>query len=235
MCHGMFITFEGLDGSGKTTQVRRLVAALEAEGRRVVSLRNPGGTALGDRIRAILLDSRSESELGAITPTAELALMFADRAQSLAEIVKPALAEGAIVICDRYTDSSEAYQGGGRELGSERVLELHHAVCDGFQPDLTILLLPPLESSLRRARRRNERHIQTSGTDENRFEREGDEFYRRVYQAYRNIAQREPQRVVAITEDARIEAIASSVLTVVRERLQAHESARPIASPQTAS
>lgn len=220
---GLFITFEGLDGSGKTTQVKRLAATLEAEGRRVVLLRNPGGTALGDRIRGILLDSRSESELGAITPTAELALMFADRAQSLEQIVKPALAEGAVVICDRYTDSSEAYQGGGRGLGSERVLELHHAVCGGFQPELTILLLPPLESSLRRARRRNERHLQASGTDENRFEREGDEFYRRVYDAYRAIAKREPQRVVAITEDARIEAIASLVLNIVQARLRAHE------------
>jgi dTMP kinase len=231
----LFITFEGLDGSGKTTQVRRLAIALEAEGRRVVTLRNPGGTALGDRIRAILLDSRSESELGAITPTAELALMFADRAQSLEQIVKPALADGAIVLCDRYTDSSEAYQGGGRGLGSERVLAMHQAVCGGFQPDLTILLLPPLESSLRRARRRNERHIQTSGTDENRFEREDDEFYRRVYEAYRTIAGREPKRVVALTEDARIEAIASTVLNVVMDRLRAHEDAGDISAPDAAS
>jgi dTMP kinase len=161
--------------------------------------------------------------------------MFADRAQSLEQVVKPALAEGAIVLCDRYTDSSEAYQGGGRELGSERVLALHQAVCGGFQPDLTILLLPPLESSLRRARRRNERHIQTSGTDENRFEREDDEFYRRVYESYRAIARREPQRVVAITEDARIEAIASTVLNVVGERLRAHESAGAILASATAS
>ena len=229
---GLFITFEGLDGSGKTTQVRRLAAALEAEGRRVVTLRNPGGTALGDRIRGILLDSRSESELGEIAPAAELALMFADRAQSLEQIVKPALAEGAVVLCDRYTDSSEAYQGGGRGLGSERVLALHQAVCGGFQPDLTVLLLPPLDSSLRRARRRNERHIQTSGTDENRFEREDDGFYTRVYEAYRTIARREPARVVAITEDARIEIIASMVLKVVQERLRAHEgSAAPAPIP----
>ena len=125
---GFFITFEGLDGSGKTTQLRRLAAVLEAEGRRVVTLRQPGGTALGDRIRAVLLDAKSETELGGIAPAAEMALMFADRAQSLAQVVKPALSEGAVVLCDRYTDSSEAYQGAGRMLGSERVRAMHAAV-----------------------------------------------------------------------------------------------------------
>lgn len=232
---GLFITFEGLDGSGKTTQVRRLAATLEAEGRRVVTLRNPGGTPLGERIRGILLDSRSESELGEIEPAAELALMFADRAQSLEQVVKPALAEGAIVLCDRYTDSSEAYQGGGRRLGSERVLALHQAVCGGFQPELTILLLPPLASCLRRARRRNERHLQVSGTDENRFEREDEEFYARVYEAYREIARREPRRVVAITEDAKIDVIAAQVLQVVRERMGEGGHAAAPAASQAAS
>jgi dTMP kinase len=99
---GFFITFEGLDGSGKTTQLKHLAAALEAEGRRVVTLRQPGGTVLGDRIRAILLDSRSEGELGGIAPEAEMALMFADRAQSLRQVILPALAEGAVVLCDRF-------------------------------------------------------------------------------------------------------------------------------------
>ena len=170
---GYFITCEGLDGSGKTTQLRRLADSLLAAELQVVTLRQPGGTPLGDRIRSVLLDSRSDAELGGIAPEAELALMFADRAQSLAQVVRPALVNGAIVLCDRYTDSSEAYQGAGRGLGSERVRALHAAVCDGFQPNLTILLLPPLEHSLNRARRRNERHVRTRGTDENRFEREG--------------------------------------------------------------
>src|SRR5580704_16859669 len=159
MPRGYFITFEGLDGSGKTTQLRRLAAALEAEGHNVVTMRNPGGTALGDRIRGILLDSKSEAAHGPIAPLAELALMFADRAQSIAEIVEPALAAGSIVLCDRYTDSSEAYQGAGRELGSDRVLALHRAVCNNLQPDLTILLLPDLAASLHRARRRNTRNV----------------------------------------------------------------------------
>jgi len=216
---GFFITFEGLDGSGKTTQLRRLGAALTAEGRDVVSLRQPGGTALGDRIRGVLLDSRSEAELGGIAPAAEMALMFADRAQSLAQVIHPALEAGSVVLCDRYTDSSEAYQGAGRGLGAERVREMHRVVCEDFQPELTILLLPPLEGSLARARRRNERNVRAKGTDENRFEREGDEFYGRVYAQYREIARRESGRVVAIEDEAGIEVIAEKVLAVVRERM----------------
>ncbi len=129
MARGYFITFEGLDGSGKTTQLRLLAASLTAAGRNVVTLRQPGGTALGDRIRGILLDSRSEAALGPIAPATEMALMFADRAQAIAEIIEPALAAGSIVLCDRFTDSSEAYQGGGRQLGSERILAMHAAAC----------------------------------------------------------------------------------------------------------
>ena len=219
MARGYFITFEGLDGSGKTTQLRRLEASLLSEGRSVVSLRQPGSTALGDRIRSVLLDSRSESSIGTIAPEAELALMFADRAQAIAQVIRPALTAGSIVLCDRYTDSSEAYQGAGRQLGSERVLALHAAVCDGLQPDLTLLLLPPLEGSLARARRRNERHARTEGTDENRFERESDAFYQRIYAAYEQIAAREPQRVVCIQSDASIDAIHQQIRTLVAERL----------------
>ena len=229
MSRGLFITFEGLDGSGKTTQIRRLAASLEAEGRHVVTLRQPGGTALGDRIRSVLLDSRSEAELGSIAPEAEMALMFADRAQSLREIILPALGRGAIVLCDRYTDSSEAYQGAGRGLGSDRILAMHRAVCNDVQPDLTLLLLPRLQSSLYRARRRNERHVQQHGTDENRFEREDDAFYTRVHEQYREIARRDENRVVVIADESSIDAIAQHILAVVRARLP-HPAANPESS-----
>jgi dTMP kinase len=219
MQRGYFITFEGLDGSGKTTQLRRLASTLEAEGRQVVTLRQPGGTILGDRIRGILLDSKSEAALGPIAPAAEMALMFADRAQSIAQIILPALEVGSIVLCDRYTDSSEAYQGGGRQLGSERILAMHRAACDNLQPDLTLLLLPSLESSLRRARRRNQRHAERQGTDENRFERESDDFYRRIYEKYEEIAARDPHRVAVIRDDASIEQIETRIQQIVAARI----------------
>lgn len=219
MSQGVFITFEGLDGSGKSTQLRLLESALRSRGYPVVSTRNPGGTVLGDRVRSLILDSRTDSAVGGIAPETEMALMFADRAQSLHQVIRPALAEGSIVLCDRYTDSSEAYQGAGRQLGPERILAMHQAVCNGQQPDLTLLLLPPLAASLHRARRRNQRHLQTQGTDENRFEREDDSFYARIYAQYEAIASREPQRVVAIRDDASIERIAAEILSVVLHRL----------------
>ena len=215
----MFVSFEGLDGSGKSTQLRILAGALAQRGFKVVTLRQPGGTALGDRIRGILLDSRSDVAVGGIAPETEMALMFADRAQSLAQVIRPALLESAIVLCDRYTDSSEAYQGAGRQLGPQRIRELHALVCDGQQPDLTLLLLPPLAVSLPRARRRNERHVLTRGTDENRFEREDDNFYARVHAQYEAIAHREPDRIVALRDNASIESIAAQVLSAVWERI----------------
>jgi dTMP kinase len=155
MPRGLFVTVEGLDGSGKSTQLRRLKEWLEAEGFAVTATRQPGGTRVGDRIRALLLDTRTES----LAPLAELGLMFSDRAQSIAEVIEPALQAGHIVLCDRFTDSSEAYQGGGRQLGSQVVRDLHAALCGGLQPDLTLLLLPDFDLSLARARRRNQRAV----------------------------------------------------------------------------
>jgi dTMP kinase len=212
MAQGFFLTFEGLDGSGKTTQLRRLASWLEARGEEPLVTRQPGGTKTGDRIRALLLDSKTE----ALSSLTELGLMFADRAQTIAEVIAPALNEGKIVLCDRFTDSTEAYQGGGRELGSEVVLALHQTMCGGLQPDLTILLLPDFEASLQRARRRNAR---PGVVDEGRFEREGDGFYRRVFDKYREIAEREPVRVVVIDGDQAIEEVHHSVVRLVEERL----------------
>src|SRR5258708_36580566 len=194
MLRGRFITLEGLDGSGKTTQLKRLAAWMQKRGSAPVITRQPGGTATGDRIRELLLDSKSAG----LSPLAEMALMFADRAQAIAEVIEPALASGQMVRCDRFTDSTEAYQGGGREIGSETILEMHRLVCGNLQPDLTLLLLPSLEVSLGRARRRNDRVTANSGKDEGRFEREEDEFHRRVWEKYREIAAREPERVVVI-------------------------------------
>jgi dTMP kinase len=215
MSRGLFITFEGLDGSGKTTQINRLAAWLKKRGRGALITRQPGGTAAGDRIRALVLDSRSEG----LAPMTELALMFAARAQVIAEVVTPALVEGEIILCDRYTDSTEAYQGGGRELGSEIVLDLHRLICGGLQPDLTLLLLPSLEPSLARARRRNQRAVEESGEDETRFEQEQDAFYGRVWRKYREIAAREPGRVVLIEGDLSIDEVHARIVETVAGRL----------------
>ncbi len=215
MARGLFITLEGLDGSGKTTQIKRLAVWLEKRGLQPAVTRQPGGTSTGDRIREILLDSRSTG----LAPLAEMALMFADRAQGIAEVIEPALAAGKIVLCDRFTDSTEAYQGGGRELGSEVVLELHRLLCGDLQPDLTLLLLPSLESSLARARRRNDRHSAQTGQDEGRFEQEQDAFYRRVWEKYREIALREPARVVTIGGNLGIDEVHEQIVEAVAERL----------------
>lgn len=212
---GYFITFEGLDGAGKSTQIRKLSVWLTQRGDPLTLTRQPGGTAVGDRIRSLILDSRS----GGIAPFAELALMFADRAQCIAEIIRPALDAGFIVLCDRYTDSTEAYQGGGRQLGSAIVRELHRSLCQNLQPDLTLLLLPSLERSLIRARRRNSRTVAETGTDENRFEREQDDFFRRTYEQYQAIAAREPMRVVTIDGDEPIDAVHQRIVSIVSERL----------------
>jgi len=219
MPRGLFITLEGLDGSGKTTQIRRLAAWLEKRGMQATVTRQPGGTDLGDRIRSLVLDSRSTG----LTPMAEMALMFADRAQAIAEIIQPALDAGNIVLCDRFTDSTEAYQGGGRELGSEVVLALHRLICGNLQPDLTLLLLPSLESSLgrnlARARSRNQREGEQTGKDEARFESEKDAFHYRVWEKYREIAFREPRRVVLIEGDLTIDEVHEKIVEAVAARL----------------
>jgi dTMP kinase len=217
MPRGLFITLEGLDGSGKTTRIKRLAAWLSKRvpPENLVLTRQPGGTPTGDAIRALVLDSRSTG----LVPYAEMALMFADRAQAIAEVIQPALDQGNIVVCDRFTDSTEAYQGGGRQLGSAPVLEMHRLICSNLQPDLTLLLLPSLESSLERARRRNQRVESQTGQDENRFELEQDAFYARVWEKYREIALREPTRVVLIEGDLPIPEVFEQIAEAVAKRL----------------
>jgi len=170
---GKFITFEGLDGTGKSTQMRKLAAVVRAGGHKVVETREPGGTPTGEKIRKVLLDSGTAG----LSPLAEMALMFASRAQHIAEVIEPALAQGSIVLCDRFTDSTEAYQGCGRRLGSEAVRELHRVLCGNLQPDLTILLDSDAAASVSRARRRNKRNSKATSrghsghSDENRLSR----------------------------------------------------------------
>lgn len=214
MPRGLLITLEGLDGSGKTTQIKRLAAWMQKRGLNPVVTRQPGGTVTGDRIRALLLDSGSTP----IAPMTEMALMFADRAQCVAEVIEPTLAGGKIVLCDRFTDSTEAYQGGGREIGSGPVLELHRLICGNLQPNLTLLLLPSLSVCLERARRRNDRQVK-NGSDEGRFEQEQNAFFRRVWQKYRDIAQREPERIVLIEGNLTIDETHEQIVEAVAERL----------------
>jgi dTMP kinase len=177
----VFVSFEGVDGSGKTTQAATLAATLRAEGRQVVTTREPGGTQLGERVRALLLDA------GRVAPWAEAALFAAARAQLVAEIVRPALDRAADVVCDRFVDSSLAYQGIARGLGLEAVLELNRLATGGLLPDRTFLLLLPVEEALRRA-----------GGRPDRIEREGVDLLERVDLAYRELATRYRGRIVAV-------------------------------------
>jgi len=221
---GKFITFEGLDGTGKSTQMRKLAEWLRAAGHKVVETREPGGTATGEKIRRVLLDSKTQS----LAPLAEMALMFASRAQHIAEVIAPALDRGEIVLCDRFTDSTEAYQGGGRKLGSEGVLKLHKILCGDLQPDLTILLESDPAESIGRARRRNlaalNRSVSRSAakhpSDENRFEQETRAFFTRVREGYRALAARERERVVPVDASGTPAQTHRRIIEMVGKRLK---------------
>ncbi len=195
----MFVTFEGLDGSGKSTQAERLRARLEAEGEDVVSTREPGGTELGERIRDLVLHG------GHVVPWAEALLYAAARAQHVEEVIRPALAGGALVICDRYFDSSVAYQGVARGLGLERVLELNLAAVEGLEPDRTFLLL--LDPADVHSRLRGEH---------DRLEREDRAFYARADEGYRELARRFPERIVILDGSKPADEIAEEVHAALR-------------------
>jgi dTMP kinase len=212
--HGRFITFEGLDGVGKSTQIKNLAGWLRARGVDVIITPEPGGTALGQKLRNVLLSSRTSG----LSPLAELALMFADRAQHIDELIIPALHRGQWVLCDRFTDSSVAYQGGGRELGSALVWQLHKLLCHDLRPDVTILMVSNPGASVARARRRNLQRPRSRG-DENRFEQESRAFYQRVHEAYLGIAEREPHRVVKVDAKEPIATVHKKIVRIVEERL----------------
>ncbi len=216
---GKFITFEGLDGSGKSTQVEKLARSLRAHGLSVTVTREPGGTAAGEKIREVLLHSGTSG----LSPLTELALMFASRAQHIHEVILPALAEGRVVLCDRFTDSTEAYQGGGRKLGSRPVLEMHEILCGNLQPDLTVLLDNDAAFSVERARRRNRKKKagrSQKEQDENRFEQENQAFFARVRHAYLAIAAREPERVHIVNARGTPGETHAAIMELVRKKLK---------------
>lgn len=215
---GKFITFEGLDGTGKSTQMRKLAEVLRTAGHKVIETREPGGTPTAEKIRKVLLDSGTAG----LAPLAEMALMFASRAQHMAEVIEPGLAAGNIVLCDRFTDSTEAYQGSGRRLGSEAVRDLHRVLCGNLQPDLTLLLDSNATASVSRARRRNQRSSKTASRshDENRFEQETRAFFARVRDGYAAIAKREPGRVVTVDARGTPGQTHEKIVEVVRKKLK---------------
>ena len=196
----MFVSFEGLDGCGKTTQARLLAAALEETGVEVVLTREPGGTPLGEQIRDLVLHGDH------VAPWAEAALYAAARAQHVEELIRPALARGATVVCDRYVDSSVAYQGAGRELGVEEVLALNLTAVGGLLPDFTFLVEIDIETALARV-----------GDKGDRIERAEAEFWPRVAEAYRALAARFPERYVVIDGRGRgIDEVAAEIGDHVR-------------------
>jgi dTMP kinase len=206
---GRFLTVEGIEGVGKSTQVARLSQSLSDRGIAHVVTREPGGTPLAERIRDIVLDnSRGES----MPPTAELLLMFAARAVHLANHVEPHLGAGRWVVCDRFIDATYAYQGGGRGLRTDHIRQLESMVQGARRPDLTVLLDAPVEQALQRARQRN------AGAVADRFESERAEFFERVRNAYRARAAAEPNRIAVIDASQSVERIASHILRLLEAR-----------------
>ena len=204
---GLFITFEGPEGSGKSTQLRTLAARLRAEGHAVLETVEPGGTAIGMQIRRVLLDAKNQE----LRPTTELLLMFAARAQNVDELILPALSRGEVVLCDRFTDSSLVYQGAARGLGAEVVYEVDRIACRGLVPDLTIVVDIETEVGLERARGRNLKRQDV----ETRLDEQAVGFHRKVREAYLHLAAEEPNRVRLVDGARSEEMVAKDVWSVV--------------------
>ena len=208
---GRFLTIEGIEGVGKSTQVARLSKGLDGRGIAHVVTREPGGTPLGERIREIVLsldNARGES----LPPTAELLLMFAARAVHLTNLVEPNLRAGRWVVCDRFIDATYAYQGGGRRLSVDHIRQLETMVLGARRPDLTVLLDAPVEHALERARQRN------AGTAADRFESERAEFFERVRDAYRARAAAEPGRIAVVDASQSVDQVALQIIELLQAR-----------------
>ena len=208
---GLFITFEGPEGSGKSTQLRILADRLRGSGHQVLETAEPGGTPIGLQIRRVLLDAKN-SELCPIT---ELLLMFAARAQNIDQWILPALSKGRVVLCDRFTDSTLVYQGVARGLGSEMVYEVDRIACRGLVPDLTLVIDIDVETGLARAKHRNDRAQDV----ETRMEEQTVGFHHQVREAYRRLAEDEPRRVRLIDGSRRSEEVAEDVWRQVESSL----------------
>ena len=211
MQSGRFITFEGMDGCGKTTQLRLLAAALREKGLDVVETVEPGGTEIGRQIRRILLDPENT----AIHARTELLLYFASRAQNVEQVIRPALAAGSVVLCDRFTDSTLVYQGCGRGLNPGIVVELDRIACQGLRPDATILIDIDLDTSMTRAKRRNQRTTQA----ESRIDEEDAAFHERTRRGYLDLAASEPGRFITIDGRASIGDVARSIREALQSRV----------------
>lgn len=208
-----FITFEGIEGSGKTTQIRLLNERMTKQGHQVVVTREPGGCPIADRIRSILLDP----ENSALVPRAELLLYAAARAQHVSEIIRPALQAGRTVLCDRFTDATLAYQGYGRRLDHGLIKQLNQLASEEIQPDLTLLLDLPVEQGLGRAL---QREVLAQDSTEGRFEREAVEFHQRVRSGYRTLADQDPERYRIIDAARPLEQIHREISTIIDQFME---------------
>ncbi len=210
---GLFITFEGIEGSGKSSQVALLADYLTAQGRQVAATREPGGTPIGDQVRAILLDPKNR----ALDPKAELLLYAASRAQHIREVIAPSLKAGTVVLCDRFADATIAYQGYGRGLDLAMISALDRIVTSGIQPDLTLLLDIEASAGLARARGRNH----SRGLEnEARFENEEIAFHERVRKGYLALARQQPARVRVVDASQPLEEVQKNIRKIVEEILQ---------------
>ena len=207
----MFITFEGIEGSGKSTQIERAAAFLRVLGREVVTTREPGGTAISDRIRDILLD-RASAEMD---PVCELLLYAASRAQHVTQVIRPALSAGRVVLCDRFADSTAAYQGSARRLSPALIARANEIATGGLSPDLTVLIDLPVEVGLVRARKR----VDENGGAEGRFEDETVRFHTRVAEGFAKLAATEPARFAIVDGDGTEDEVFARVETVLRRRV----------------